>query len=122
MNRYIIIGIVVIAIGTIVMGLAQNPAWMIVGGVINGLGLFVMAAGSLFSSRKDKAEIIGRIQTFREEIVAAKKATPTGESLKAVERVENEFTEWAGTFLTNMESKVVERQKGDIFLRERNQS
>jgi hypothetical protein len=119
MNRYVIIGIVAIAIGTIVMtGLAQKPAWMIVGGVINGLGLFVMTAGSLISGRKDKAEIMDRIRGFREEIGAVKKAIPIGESLEAVERIENEFSEWAGTFVTNVESKIIERQKGDILLRE----
>lgn len=119
MNRYVIIGIVAIAIGTIVMtGLAQKPAWMIVGGVINGLGLFVMTAGSLISGRKDKAEIMDRIRGFREEIGAVKKAIPIGESLEAVERIENEFSEWAGTFVTNLESKIIKRQKGDILLRE----
>jgi hypothetical protein len=63
MNRYVIIGIVAIAIGTIVMtGLSNKPAWMIFGGVINGLGLFVMTAGVLNSSKKDKAEIVDRIR------------------------------------------------------------
>jgi hypothetical protein len=119
MNRYVIIGIVAITIGTVVMtGLAPKPAWMIFGGVINGLGLFVMTAGSLISSRKDKAEIIDRIRGFREEISAVKKAIPTEESLEAVERIENEFDEWAGSFVTNMERKIVQRRKGEIFLRE----
>ena len=104
MNRYVIIGIAAIAIGTIVMtGFAQNPAWMIFGGIINGLGLFVMTGGTLFSSRKDKAEILEKILGFREEIGAVKKAIPDGESRDAVEKIETEFSEWAGTLLTNMD-------------------
>lgn len=119
MNKYVIIGIAAIAIGTIVMtGLFKDPAWMIVGGVINALGIFTMTVGSLNNSKKDKAEIIHKIQGFREEIGAVKKTIPNREQLIAVERIENEFTEWAGTFVTNMESKIVERQKGDILLRE----
>lgn len=119
MNRYVIIGIVAIAIGTIVMtGSTQNPAWMIFGGVVNGIGLFIMTAGSLLSGRKDKTEIMTRIQEFRDEIGAVKKAMPAGESLETLEKIENEFSEWAGTFVVNMESKVVERQKSDILLKE----
>lgn len=119
MNRYVIIGIVAIATGTIVMtGLSQKPAWMIFGGVINGLGLFIMTAGTLISSRKDKAEIMDRIRGFRDEIGEVKKAMPNGESLDAVERIENELSEWAETFVTNIDSKIVERQKGDILVKE----
>lgn len=118
MNRYIIIGIVVIAAGTIMMGLTQQPEWMIAGGVINGFGLFVMAAGSLVSTRKDKIEILGKIQAFREEITTIKETASTEGTLKTVERVEDEFTEWAGAFISNLESKVIDQQKNNILLKE----
>jgi hypothetical protein len=86
--------------------------------VTNGLGLFALTAGSLLSSRKDKADIMDKIKRFREEIIAAKNAMPIGESAREVEKIENEFSEWAEGFIGEIEGKVVERQITDILLKE----
>ena len=111
-NKYVIIGISAIAFGTLLMtGLIKDPKLVVLGVIINAIGLFVMTVGSLISSKKDKSEIIEKISGFREEISTVKSSIASRESLHDVEKIENEFNEWAESFVGNFESKAIERQK-----------
>jgi hypothetical protein len=118
-NKYVIIGISAIAFGTLLMtGLIKDPKLVVLGVIINAIGLFVMTVGSLISSKKDKSEIIEKISGFREEISTVKSSIASRESLHDVEKIENEFNEWAESFVGNFESKAIERQKNEILLKE----
>jgi len=69
MNKYIIIGIIAIALGTLLMTWSlKYPKLVVLGVIINAIGLLVMTIGSSISSKKDKSEIIEKISGFREEI------------------------------------------------------
>jgi len=119
MNKYIIIGIIAIALGTLLMTWSlKYPKLVVLGVIINAIGLLVMTIGSSISSKKDKSEIIEKISGFREEISTVMSSITSRESLHTVEKIENEFNEWAENFVGNFESKVVERQKDEIILKE----
>jgi len=108
-----------IVIGTSLMtGLASRPPFLILGGVTNGVGLLVMAVGSLVNSKRDKSEVIDRIASFHEELIKAKSLLDTNTSLREVERVENEFYGWAESLLNNIESKKIEMQKNEVLFKE----
>lgn len=120
MNKYTIIGIFAITVGTLLMTqLIKDQRLIIVGGVINAFGIFLMTKGSSISSNKDKSEIIEKFQGFREEISVMKSGITDRESLNKIEIIENEFNEWAGNFVSDFESKKVDQQKSEILLREK---
>lgn len=120
MNKYTIIGIFAITVGTLLMTqLIKDQRLIIVGGVINAFGIFLMTKGSSISSNKDKSEIIEKIKGFREEIGVMKSGITDRESLNKIEIIENEFNEWAGNFVSDFESKKVDQQKSEILLREK---
>jgi hypothetical protein len=120
MNRYLTLGILLIFVGTFCMSqiITYGPL-IILGVVLNGLGILSMAKGSSIASDKSKAEIIDRINHFREEIKRAKEISGASESLKEIEVFENEFNEWADDFLKNVESRQIAKKKSEILLREK---
>ncbi|MEK7749498.1 MAG: hypothetical protein AAB277_00795, partial [Planctomycetota bacterium] len=114
------IGIFAIALGTLFMTqIIQNEKLIVIGGIINAVGLFLMTKGSLVSSKKDKSEIIEKIKGFREEMTIMKGAITNKDSLNEIGKIELEFNEWAETFVGNIESKKVEQEKSEILLKEK---
>ncbi|MCE5251986.1 hypothetical protein LLG96_17420 [bacterium] len=120
MNRYIYIGTFVIALGTLLMAqIFENEKLIVIGGIINAVGLFLMTKGSLISSKKDKSEIVEKIKGFREEMTEMKGTITNKESLNKIDKIEHEFNEWAEAFIGNIESKKVEHEKSEIILKEK---
>ncbi|MDO8786136.1 MAG: hypothetical protein Q7J12_07960, partial [Syntrophales bacterium] len=120
MNKYTIIGIIAIALGTLLMTqLIENRQLIIVGVIINAIGIFLMTKGSSLSTQKDKTEIINKIKGFREEIGVIKNNITNVESLEKIEKIKNEFNEWADNFVSDIESKRVEQQKSEVLLKEK---
>lgn len=120
MNRYLVLGIILIVAGTFCMSqLITYRSLIILGVVLNGLGILSMTKGSSIASDKSKTEIIDTINHFREEIKHAKEKSGSSESLKEIEIYENEFNEWADDFLKNVESKQIAKKKSEILLREK---
>ena len=67
MNNYAKIGILTIVIGILMTSqlLVSNKIINVLGGIINGVGLYLITKGSLIGSKKDKAEIIEKITDFK---------------------------------------------------------
>ena len=99
--------------------LIKNQQLIVVGVIINTIGIFLMAKGSSLSTKKDKSEIIDKIKGFREEISVMKNNITNVQSLEKIEKIENEFNEWADNFVTDIESKRVEQQKSEVLLKEK---
>jgi hypothetical protein len=97
----------------------ENGSLIVLGAIINAAGLFLMTKGSLVSSKKDKSDIIDKLKGFREEMTVIKGTITNKESLSILKNIEQEFNEWAETFVGNIESKKVEQQKSDILLKEK---
>ena len=73
-NKYMIIGSFAIALGTLLItGLFKNRILVVLGVIINVLGLLEMTVGSVTSNKKDKSDIIGKISEFKNEIYTIKK-------------------------------------------------
>jgi len=120
MNKYTIIGIIAIALGTLLITqLIKNQQLIVVGVIINAIGIFLMAKGSSLSTKKDKSEIIDKIKGFREEIGVMKNNITNIESLEKIEEIQNEFNEWADNFVSDIESKRVEQQKSEVLRKEK---
>ncbi len=120
MNKYLALGIILIVVGTFCMSqVTTYGSLIILGVVLNGLGILSMTKGSSITSDKSKTEIIDRINHFREEIKRAKEKSGSSESLKGIEIYENEFNEWADDFLKNVESRQIAKKKSEILLREK---
>jgi hypothetical protein len=121
MNKYIKIGSITIALGTLLMTqlIGDQKLMIVIGAIINALGLYLMTKGSIISGTEDKKEIINIISGFREEIKIMKNEISNEDSLDKLIKIENEFDEWAESFTSNIEIKKIEQQKIDTILREK---
>ena len=117
---YIIIGSLLTIVGYLLILIYGNRKIFIVCGIIiNAIGLCFFAVGPMIGANKDKAEIIEKIGEFRNEIGTIKKTITNEDSLKKIDKVENEFNQWADYFVRNIEGKKVEQKKANIILNEK---
>lgn len=120
MNRYVILGILFVVVGTFLMTqIVTDERLIILGVILNGFGILFMTKGSSIGSNMAKEEIIDGINHFRQEIQAVKQKTAEGESLQKIDALENEFNEWAADFLMNFEARQVAKKKSAILLNEK---
>lgn len=92
---------------------------LILGALLNGIGILMITKGSSIGSQKDKTEIIDKINNFREEIDLVKGTVHESEPLKKIEVIENEFDKWAEDFIKDFESKQIAKRKTEILLNEK---
>lgn len=93
MNSYMILGILVLAVGT-------------------GLSAYLINLSTVLSSKDSQKEVLNKIEETRQQIVDAKGAPNVDR--KEIEKIEDEFNSWADDFVKNKELKKLELEKEDI--------
>ncbi|GAA4434423.1 hypothetical protein GCM10023188_25350 [Pontibacter saemangeumensis] len=94
MNAYVIAGIVLIALGTLVMTFGSNK-----------------------SSAESQKEILDKFEETQQKIEKAKGSTDSDKGKEEIEQIENEFNEWASEFINNRERRKLELEKKDLDIK-----
>ena len=109
MNVYIIVGILLIALGTGVMGYGFS---IIVGILLNALGTGMMVYGQHVKSKVDSAEVSRVLQDKVDNVLKRIDEVREGEKDEAsagkIQQIEQEFQTWAAEFLKDREQRKVE--------------
>jgi len=92
---------------------------IIIGIVIIALGTFLIYYGSSLSSSKDKKEIKGYIDSVNQNINQIQADNiPQAEKEEKIKKIESEFDLWAKQFIHSKEGKRIAFDKNEISLRE----
>lgn len=117
MNIFIIIGILIIAIGTSIMGYGLS---IIAGVLLTALGTGFMVYGQLVKSKVDNAEAAQVLQDKVDSVLRHIEEVREGEkgesSAIQIHQIEDEFKTWAGEFLNDRERKKVELARSALDL------
>jgi hypothetical protein len=104
MNVSIIIGILLIALGTVVMSYGFSK---IVGILLNALGMGIMVYGQLVKSKVDSAEVSKvlqeKIDSVWKRIDEVREDEKDEASAGKIQQIEAEFQVWAAEFLKDRE-------------------
>ncbi len=92
----------------------------ILGIVIIALGTLLTYYGSSLSSKNDKNEITDKIDSFKENIEKVKKENiSVSEKEEKIKKIEDEFSSWAEQFEKKKEDHKIAIDKNDVNLREK---
>jgi hypothetical protein len=115
MNFHIIIGILLIALGT---GVTVYGYSIIVGILLNALGMGIMVYGQLVKSKVDSAEVSRVLQDKVDNVLKRIDEVREGETDEAsvgkIQQIEEEFKNWASEFLKNRELRKVELARTEL--------
>lgn len=113
MNVSIIIGILLVALGT---GLTSFS--IIIGILLNALGMGIMVYGQLVKSKVDSAEVSRVLQDKVDDVLKRIDEVQGGEkneaSVEKIQQIEQEFINWAADFLKNRELRKVEMARTEL--------
>lgn len=114
MNFYIIIGLLVFALG----GLMVYSFSIIVGIMLNALGTGIIVYGQQVKSKGDSAEVSRVLQDKIDNVVRRIDEVREGEKNEAsdgkIGQIEQEFKDWAAEFLKNREIRKVELARSEL--------
>ncbi len=116
MNFYIIIGLLVFALG----GLMAYSFSIIAGILLNALGTGMIVYGQHVKSKGDSAEMSRALQDKVDNVLKRIDEVQEGEKDEAsavkISQIEQEFKDWAVEFLNNRELKKVELARTELDL------
>jgi hypothetical protein len=114
MNVFIIVGILLIALGTGIVGYGFS----IVGILLTALGTGIMVYGQLAKSKVDNAEVSYVLQDKVDSVLKRIDEVREGEkdetSAGKIQQIEEEFKKWAAEFLKDRERKKVVLARSEL--------
>ena len=115
MNFYIMVGIILIAFGT---GIMVYGLSIIIGILLNAFGTGIMVYGQLVKSRVDNSEVSrelqGKVDNVLKRIDEIREEEKDEASARKINRIEQEFKDWAAEFLKNRELKKVQLARTEL--------